>query len=54
LRGANHGRIQELYFSYRNWVFLAQTPQNPKTSFGSDDLQARMELLQVWDQGPEK
>jgi hypothetical protein len=54
LRGANHGRTQELYFSYQAWVFLVQAPQSQKSSFGPDDLQARMELLQVWDQNPEK
>jgi len=54
LRGANNGRTQELYFNYRTWIFLVQSPQSKKSAFGPDDLQARMELLQVWDQNPEK
>lgn len=49
LRGAEFGALQELYFQKKDTVWLLQARDRGKTSMDPDGLQARTELLQIWD-----
>jgi hypothetical protein len=52
-KGAAQGHVQELYFRKDTALWLLQATQAKKGGIQPQDLLARVELLQIWNQ-PEK
>ncbi len=49
-QGAAHGRMQELYFRRGTALWLLQASQSKQGGIRTQDLLARVDLLQIWDQ----
>jgi hypothetical protein len=52
-KGAAHGRMQELYFRTDSVLWLLQAKQSRKGPMQPQDLLARVDLLQIWDEPEE-
>jgi len=53
-KGAAHGRMQELYFRTDSVLWLLQAKQSRKGPMQPQDLLARVDLLQIWDEPEEE
>jgi hypothetical protein len=53
-KGAARGRMQELYFRTDTVLWLLQAKQSRKGPMQPQDLLARVDLLQIWDEPEEE